>query len=121
MRRTKVNNRKSNNRFKRTAKKTHRLNKASASAFIKRGGIRLQCFVYVPPSGGILLSIIKKDIIVKSNIQKNFAEIPSTKLPRSKFNRSFDVKTTFDAGYLIPVMLDEVLPGDRMSLDASAV
>lgn len=58
---------------------------------------------------------------MQSNIQKNFAEIPSSKLPRAKFNRSFDVKTTFDAGYLIPVMVDEVLPGDRMKLDASAV
>lgn len=41
MRRQKVNNKKSNARYKRTASKTHKMNKAPASAFIKRGGIRL--------------------------------------------------------------------------------
>jgi len=32
------------------------------------------------------------------------------------FNRSFAHKTTFDSGYLIPIMLDEILPGDTMKV-----
>lgn len=58
---------------------------------------------------------------MRTNMQKNFAEIPSTKLPRSKFDRSFDLKTTFDAGYLVPIMVDELIPGDRVELNASAI
>jgi len=36
--------------------------------------------------------------------------------PRSVFDRSFSHKTTFNSGLLIPVFVDEVLPGDTMSL-----
>lgn len=41
---------------------------------------------------------------------------PSVQLPRSQFNRSYAYKTTFDAGYLIPILVDEVLPGDSVNL-----
>lgn len=44
--------------------------------------------------------------------QSHFAQIPSADIPRSVFNRSHQVKTTFDAGLLIPFYVDEVLPGD---------
>jgi hypothetical protein len=37
-------------------------------------------------------------------------------MPRSKFNRSHGIKTTFDAGYLIPILADEMLPGDTFNL-----
>ena len=40
---------------------------------------------------------------------------------RSTFNRPFEHKTTFKAGKLIPVFLDEVLPGDTFNLDLSCV
>lgn len=42
----------------------------------------------------------------------NFSEVPSVKIPRSQFNRSHGLKTTFDSDLLVPVMVDEVLPGD---------
>lgn len=51
--------------------------------------------------------------------QHNFAMVPRADIPRSKFNRSHSVKTTFDGGYLIPFYLDEVLPGDTFDVDVS--
>ncbi|AXH75708.1 MAG: major capsid protein [Microviridae sp.] len=41
-----------------------------------------------------------------------FAMIPKADIPRSSFDRQFTHKTTFDSGKLIPVYVDEVLPGD---------
>ena len=41
-----------------------------------------------------------------------FAMIPKADIPRSRFKAQKTHKTTFDAGYLIPVYVDEVLPGD---------
>lgn len=49
-----------------------------------------------------------------------FAMIPSAEIPRAKFDRQFTHKTTFDAGYLIPVYVDEVLPGDTFNLNMTA-
>lgn len=48
--------------------------------------------------------------------QYSFARVPSVSVPRSAFNRSFGHKTTFDAGFLIPVFCDEALPGDTISM-----
>lgn len=45
-----------------------------------------------------------------------FARSPDLKIPRSTFNRSCGVKTTFNAGYLVPIYVDEVLPGDTFSM-----
>ncbi len=49
--------------------------------------------------------------------QTRFATIPSVKTPRSVFDRSCGIKTTFDGGQLIPVFCDEALPGDTMSME----
>lgn len=51
--------------------------------------------------------------------QTRFATIPSVKTPRSVFDRSCGIKTTFDAGDLVPIFMDEALPGDTMSLEMS--
>lgn len=48
--------------------------------------------------------------------QQHFSRVPSADIPRSTFDRSHAHKTTFDAGKLIPVFLDEVLPGDTFNL-----
>lgn len=45
-----------------------------------------------------------------------FAMIPKAEIPRASFTRQFTHKTTFDAGYLVPVYVDEVLPGDTFNL-----
>lgn len=48
-----------------------------------------------------------------------FAMVPKAEIPRSQFNREFTHKTTFDAGLLIPIYVDEVLPGDTFNLSAT--
>ena len=55
-----------------------------------------------------------------SDSQSRFATIPKAEIPRSKFDRSHGVKTTFDAGLLIPVYVDEALPGDTLSCNLTA-
>ena len=40
---------------------------------------------------------------------------------RSRFNRDFDHKTTFDVGELVPFYVDEVLPGDTFDVKTSFV
>ena len=56
---------------------------------------------------------------MKSVMKHNFSQVPQANIPRSIFNRSFCHKTTFDAGYLIPVYLDEALPGDTFNLNST--
>lgn len=48
-----------------------------------------------------------------------FAMVPRADIPRSSFKRQFTHKTTFDAGYLIPIMCDEILPGDSFKCHAT--
>jgi hypothetical protein len=49
-----------------------------------------------------------------------FAMVPKADIPRSSFNIQTAHKTTFDAGYLVPVYVDEVLPGDTFNLSMTA-
>ena len=46
--------------------------------------------------------------------------VPRADIPRSTFNIQTTHKTTFDAGYLIPVYVDEILPGDSFNLKMTA-
>jgi len=48
--------------------------------------------------------------------QAHFAASPGAEIPRSRFDRSHAHKTTMDEGYLVPVFVDEVLPGDTFNL-----
>lgn len=57
---------------------------------------------------------------MKSVMQHSFSQVPSANIPRSMFNRSCGYKTTFDAGYLIPVIVDEALPGDTLNLSMAS-
>jgi len=57
---------------------------------------------------------------MKSVMSHSFSQVPSAEIPRSMFNRSCGYKTTFDAGYLVPVLLDEALPGDTFNVKMSA-
>jgi hypothetical protein len=54
------------------------------------------------------------------NAQHSFASVPSVRTTRSKFNRSHAVKDTMDFDYLTPILVDEILPGDTVSLDVQA-
>ena len=49
-----------------------------------------------------------------------FAKVPQANIPRSTFNRSHGYKTTFDQGALIPVLVDEVYPGDTFNVKMTA-
>ncbi len=53
--------------------------------------------------------------------QHQFAVIPSAEIQRSVFNRSCGLKTAFDEAFLVPVFVDEVLPGDTMTLRTSSL
>jgi len=52
-----------------------------------------------------------------SVMKHTFSEVPRAEIPRSSFDRSHGHKTTFDAGYLIPILLDEALPGDTFKVN----
>lgn len=52
--------------------------------------------------------------------QSRFAMVPRSDVPRSLFRTKSAHKTTFDAGYLVPVYLNEVLPGDSFRMDMTA-
>lgn len=45
-----------------------------------------------------------------------FSQVPRADIQRSSFDRSHGYKTTFDAGKLIPIFIDEALPGDTFNL-----
>ena len=45
--------------------------------------------------------------------------VPKANIARTRFNRSHGLKTTFDAGWLVPIFLDEVLPADTKTLKAT--
>ncbi len=45
-----------------------------------------------------------------------FSRVPSAQIPRSSFDRSHGLKTTFNSGTLVPIFSDEVLPGDTLSM-----
>ena len=52
--------------------------------------------------------------------QAHFSQVPGAEIQRSRFDRSHALKTTFDAGKLIPIFWDEVLPGDTFTLRTTA-
>lgn len=51
-------------------------------------------------------------------MKHEFSRVPQADIQRSTFDRSHGLKTTMDAGYLVPIYVDEVLPGDTFSLNA---
>ena len=55
-----------------------------------------------------------------SVMNTRFSQIAKADIPRSNFNRSHGYKTTFDAGFLVPVFMDEALPGDTFNLKMTA-
>jgi len=57
------------------------------------------------PSGGL-----------PSVMKHSFSQVPRAEIPRSSFDRSHGFKTTFNSGDLVPVFVDEALPGDTFSM-----
>lgn len=54
-----------------------------------------------------------------TTLNKDFSRVPNVEIERSTFARVHGVKTTFDAGDLISIYVDEVLPGDTFSMNAT--
>lgn len=54
-----------------------------------------------------------------STAQRKFSEVPKADIQRSAFDRVWGHKTAFDAGYLVPFIVDEALPGDTFNLEAT--
>lgn len=46
------------------------------------------------------------------NVESHFQQLPKAKVQRSIFRQPHDIKTSFNAGELIPFLCKEVLPGD---------
>lgn len=48
-----------------------------------------------------------------------FSQVPRADIPRSRFDLSHGVKTTFDADYLIPMGVWDVIPGDSWHVNTT--
>lgn len=55
------------------------------------------------------------------NVESHFATLPSADIQRSIMDRSHGHTTTYNVGELIPIMVDEILPGDTVNLNISSV
>src|SRR5437016_4528087 len=53
--------------------------------------------------------------------QHRFSMVPKATIERSVFDRSHGHKTTFNDGFLIPVLVDDILPGDTCHLRMAAL
>lgn len=56
----------------------------------------------------------------KSASAHSFAMVPRADIPRASFTMRQTHKTTFDAGLLIPIVCEEILPGDSFKLKTTA-
>ena len=54
-----------------------------------------------------------------SVMSHNFSNVPKVNVERSVFNRTHSRKSMFDGGKLIPFLVDEILPGDTFSVNAT--
>lgn len=60
------------------------------------------------------------DLKKRKGSASRFAMVPRADVPRSAFDISHTHKTTFEGGDLVPVYVDEVLPGDSKRLRMTA-
>lgn len=56
----------------------------------------------------------------KSADVTRFSMLPRSDMPRSTYHAEQTLKTTFDGGWLIPIYLDEILPGDTVRMRLTA-
>ncbi len=55
----------------------------------------------------------------RSVMEHSFAQVPQAEIPRSSFDRSSGYKSTFDVDYLIPIWVDDVVPGDTFNVNVN--
>lgn len=63
---------------------------------------------------------MKKSHRIKSGNQHNFAIVPQAHKARTAFKCDHTYKTDFNSGYLIPMLWDEVNPGDTVAVRLTA-
>ncbi len=51
--------------------------------------------------------------------QHQFSQVPRADIPRSSFNLSHGLKTTFDVDFLVPMLIMDIIPGDTFNVRAS--
>jgi len=56
----------------------------------------------------------------KSVSTHQFAMVPRADIPRSTFRMQKALKTTFNGGYLVPILVEEMLPGDTFNVRMTA-
>lgn len=60
-------------------------------------------------------------MVMSRNSQAHFSQVPQVDIQRSRFERPSRLLTTMNAGRLIPIYVDEVLPGDTCTMDTAAL
>lgn len=58
---------------------------------------------------------------MRSVMDQDFGRVKFEKLPRTTFDRTHGHKTCFNAGDLIPVLVDEIYPGDTFKVSTHAL
>jgi hypothetical protein len=56
-----------------------------------------------------------------SNMVHQFSRVPRAEIQRSSFDRSHNHKTAFDSGLLVPLFVDEALPGDTFNVSMTGL
>ena len=57
--------------------------------------------------------------VLPSVMSHMFSKVPAPQIQRSSFDRSRGRKGTFQSGYLVPWYIEEILPGDTVSMTAT--
>lgn len=55
------------------------------------------------------------------NSEQHYNQVPHAEIRRSRFKRDFSSLTTINEGDLVPIYVDEVLPGDTFKIDVNAL
>ncbi len=55
------------------------------------------------------------------NSEQHFSQVPHAEIRRSSFKRPFSLLTTINEGDLVPIYLDEVLPGDTFKVTQNSL
>ena len=63
----------------------------------------------------------QKDMHIQGPQINQFNNVSPQKIPRSAFKRDFTRRTTFNPDYLVPIFLEEVLPGDDVNLKMTSL
>ena len=55
------------------------------------------------------------------NTESHFSQIPRANIRRARFKRNYSNTTTINEGEIVPIYVDEVLPGDTVSLTQNSL